>query len=583
MKNYTINKNIFFVAGILVIIGVLVYLKSFTVPFYFDDINNIVENNHLYLKTFSVQSIKDAAFLGPSANRPVAKITFGLNYYFNQHNVFGYHFVNILIHITTSFLLYIFVIKTIRLCPDKIDKNTAWQIAFFTALVWLIHPVQTNSVTYIVQRMTSLAALFYLSSFISYIKGRTAKNKTKIMSWFSASAVFFLLAAGSKENAAILPVMILLYEYYFFQDLSYHWLKKKLPYVLAALTLVTLFSFIYMNTNPVKTILSGYDHRNFTLWERLLTQPRVIFHYLSLLVLPLPSRLTLDYDYALSHGLFDPFSTFISICGILFLTGTALYLARKQRLISFCILWFLVNLVIESSIVPLEIAYEHRLYLPSMLFFLVLFLLFYKLTRRPILMKGAAYTLVILFSFWTIERNNTWAQPLPFWQDCVAKSPNKARPHNNYGLALLNAGKINEAIIQYKTALQLDPSYIQALGNLGSAYMAQGNKYAAIDHYEEYLKHDKNHEKALNNTGILYAQLGRFNKAKFYFSRAIEVNPLHADAHNNMGNIELQKGNYTEAIAHYNKTLKIDPEHKNAKMNLALAMRKSKTSNTNFH
>lgn len=576
-KAFHLNKNIL-VFGIFVIIGSLVYLKSLTVPFYFDDMHNIVENHYLQLKTLSFQNIKDAALLGPSANRPVAKLTFGLNYYFNQHNVFGYHLVNILIHIATSFLLYVFVLKTIKLCPEEIDKNTAWQIAFFTALVWLVHPIQTNSVTYIVQRMTSMAALFYLSSFISYIKGRTEKDRAKIISWFSASAVFFLLAAGSKENTVILPLMVLLYEYYFFQNLNSHWLKKRLPYVIAVLTVIILFSFIYINVNPVKFILSGYDHRNFTLLERLLTQPRVIFHYLSLLVLPLPYRLTLDYDYALSHGLFDPLTTFFAICGILLLAGTALYLARKQRLISFCILWFLLNLVIESSIIPLEIAYEHRLYLPSMFFFLILVLLFYNLIRRPIIIKTVIYSLVILFSFWTMERNNIWAQPVPFWQDCVAKSPNKARPHNNYGLALFNAGKTNDAIAQYKTALKINPDYIEAIGNLGFAYQALGNTYAAIDYYEQYLKHDKNHEKALNNTGILYAQLGRFNKAKFYFNSVLDINPRHADAHNNLGNVLAALGQDNEAIQHFKESLKINPNHNNARFNLNISIQKAEAN-----
>ena len=167
-----------------------------------------------------------------------------------------------------------------------------------------------------------------------------------------------LLAVGSKENAVTLPFFILLYEWYFFQNLANDWLKRRLSVIIGVLVFSALLSFLFLGPNPLETIMAGCEDRTFTLTERFLTQFRVVIHYISLLVYPHPSRLNLEHDFALSYSLFYPITTLFSIGAIIALLGLAIYLAKKKRLISFCILWFLGNLIIESSIIGLEIIFE---------------------------------------------------------------------------------------------------------------------------------------------------------------------------------------------------------------------------------
>jgi hypothetical protein len=168
------------------------------------------------LSRLTLGEIIEAGFGSGSSNRPVAKISFALNYYFHQYDVGGYHVVNILIHIIAGILLYFFVRATLNLPTLRSTYETYRWLPFLTALIWIVHPLHTQSVTYIVQRMNSMAALFYILSLFLYIKARTAKEKRKRWSLFSVCILSGLLALGSKENAATLPFFIVLYEWYFF-------------------------------------------------------------------------------------------------------------------------------------------------------------------------------------------------------------------------------------------------------------------------------------------------------------------------------------------------------------------------------
>jgi len=241
----------------------------------------------------------------------------------------------------------------------------SYKVSLFAALLFICHPIQTQSVTYIVQRMTSMAGMFYLLSFVLYIQGRLSPGYPRFI-YFGGMVLSYLLGVFSKENAAILPFFIALYEFYFFQkgELTPRNKKTVLGLVLSLLILGGIGFFIW-GQRYIQVTIEGYQTRTFTMAERVLTQSRIVLYYLTLLIYPYPSRLNLDYDFPISRSILDPPTTLISILIIAGLIGYSIWTAKKRPLLSFFILWYFGNLLIESSIFPLEMVFEHRLYLPS--------------------------------------------------------------------------------------------------------------------------------------------------------------------------------------------------------------------------
>ena len=353
--------------GLIVGVALLAYSNTFHVPFHFDDRPNITQNPNVQIKVFSWDRIERLIkYTYKESIRVFSYFTFALNYYFGGFNVFGYHLVNFLIHIASGIFLYAFLLLTFNL-PSLKEKygSISYKVALFTSLIFIAHPIQTQSVTYIVQRMASMAGMFYLLCLVLYIKGRLSTGWPRVF-YFGGMVLSYLLGVFSKENVAILPLFVALYEFYFFQNLDLSPRGKKILLALIAILLVLgIFGFIIWGERYINVIIEGYAYRTFTMSERVLTQFRIVLYYVTLLLYPHPSRLNLDYDFPISKTIFDPPTTLISILIVAGLIGYSIWKAKKRPVISFCILWYFGNLVIESSIFPLEMVYEHRLYLPA--------------------------------------------------------------------------------------------------------------------------------------------------------------------------------------------------------------------------
>jgi len=353
--------------GLIVGVALLAYSNTFHVPFHFDDRPNITQNPNVQIKVFSWDRIERLIkYTYKESIRVFSYFTFALNYYFGGFNVFGYHLVNFLIHIASGIFLYAFLLLTFNL-PSLKEKygSISYKVALFTSLIFIAHPIQTQSVTYIVQRMASMAGMFYLLSLVLYIKGRLSTGWPRVF-YFGGMVLSYLLGVFSKENVAILPLFVALYEFYFFQNLDLSPRGKKILLALIAILLVLgIFGFIIWGKRYINVIIEGYAYRTFTMSERVLTQFRIVLYYVTLLLYPHPSRLNLDYDFPISKTILDPPTTLISILIVAGFIGYSIWTAKKRPVISFCILWYFGNLVIESSIFPLEMVYEHRLYLPA--------------------------------------------------------------------------------------------------------------------------------------------------------------------------------------------------------------------------
>jgi Flp pilus assembly protein TadD len=593
----------FLIVAAAAIAVILVYIPALPGPFVFDDEANITENRPLRIHSLGWDELVGAAFKSPIANRPVANLSLALNYYFNGFNVVGYRLVNLLIHIFNGFLLYGLARATFQSPALAGVVEKPGLVAAFAATIWLVHPLHTQSVAYIVQRMTSLAVMFYLLALLCYAKARLGSPGGRRAALLGGAGLSGLLALGSKEIAATLPAVVWLYEWYFFQKLDASWLRRRLPWILAAGLLVGLISLVFLGIrNPIEPILSRYAGGDFSAWQRLLTQLRVVCLYMSLLVWPHPSRLNLDYDFPASASLVEPPST---LAGLLFIAGLlflAVRLAKREPLLSFSILWFFGNLVIESSVIPLETVFEHRTYLPSVMPVIALVALPFRLVRPRWAMIGLLSAVAAVGALWTQERNHVWGDAVTLWRDCVRKSPIKARPYNNLGTALVDKDRLPEAELILRKGLDLKPNYgdarynlgyvlirlgrmeegsrqlleairlepenYMAHNNLGIAYLLQENYPQAVFYLREALRLKPDSETARNNLGVALKNQGELDAALIEFAEAIRLAPNFAEAYNNLGSALKEQGRLKEAEANFQRALRINPDYATARQNL---------------
>jgi protein O-mannosyl-transferase len=536
--------------ALLAVIVILIYAGTLTTPFIFDDLYNIRENPHIRISSLSLKNLAGAALKSPLSKRPVANISFALNYYFHQYNLVGFHLVNILVHVACGIVLYLLVKATLQTPALRSHSEESGWLPFLTVFIWIVHPLQTQSVAYLVQRMNSMAAMFYVLSLLLYVKFRLSRCDAQAglltiasvpgRKWplLAGCVLAGLMALGTKEIAATLPAFIILYEWYFFQKLSLRWLRRHFL-ILAGIILLSIgLALGYLDGDPVAKILNSYQNREFGLSQRLLTEARIIIFYVSLLFWPHPARLNLDHDVSLSLSLTNPLTTLFSSAAIAALIILAVWIARREPLWSFAILWFFGNLIIESSVIGLELIFEHRNYLPSMFAILAIVSLvlrtFKALPRFSNLGVMALCMVGILFTAWTYERNKVWTDEVSLYRDSAEKSPQKARPHNNLGAALSRQGRLQEAIENYRKALSINPEYADAHYNLGYALAREGQLDEGLAHLLESLRLQPKSIKTLNNIGVVMVLLERYPEAIRYFEEALKLNPADADVRNNL-------------------------------------------------
>ncbi|RJP94142.1 MAG: tetratricopeptide repeat protein [Desulfobacteraceae bacterium] len=528
---------------LLIAAGTLVYSNTFRSPFVYDDINFITRNDpHVHMTDFSWAAIKEAALEGSPRHRYLPNISFAVNYYFGRENPFGYHLVNLGIHLLTGIFLFFLFLVTLRIDSGQdnhhpessgavVSVSPEW-VAFFGTLLWLVHPVQTNAVTYMCQRMTSMAALFFVLSLLLYVKGRMVYRKN----CFKSSVVFFagcvisgICAVASKENAGTLPIFILLFEWFFFQNFSGLRSARSRIGVSLGLILFIGISVHFLGDEPIRRILASYSRRDFTLSQRVMTEFRVVVYYLSLLVFPHPRRLILDHDYPLSHSLMTPISTIFSLAAIAGLMLAAVISARKHRLASFAILWYLGNLVIESSVIGIEIIYEHRMYLPAMFLYLLFSQMVFHAFREKRAAAGVLMAAALVLGGWAHQRNIIWQTDISFWTDSVQKAPGKARPWQNLAYSLQAAGKHTLAIDNYLKSLAIAPHPV-AYFNVGLCYENAGYYMDAAEAYASALKMKYNTPQVHSSLAVALTNIGEFRAAQAHFEQAYRMNPSDSGA-----------------------------------------------------
>jgi tetratricopeptide (TPR) repeat protein len=558
--------------GIIILLGIIIYSDSFDCSFHFDDYPQIVNNT-------KIQNLQDVqAWWNSSPNRPISTFTFALNYHFNQLDVRYYHLFNLIIHLINACLVWwltllIFSSPALKDNPIIRQKKV---IAFFTALLFVSHPLATQSVTYIVQRMTSMAAMFYLLSLILYVKARLSNkvNITKTL-LFTGSLISAVLAMLTKENAFTLPFAIVLFEFFFLRvkkQLSINFRDYRLLFLMAiflGVILIIPLKYSFTIFKPIPPSLG--NAYTVTSLNYLLTQFSVIIKYIQLLFLPINQNL--DYDFPVSNSFFD-IKTLLSFLVLLSLIILAIFFFKKYRIISFGIFWFFLTLSIESSFIPInDVIYEHRTYLPSFGFFLIITSgIYYLLWNKHKYIAISILVIIIASNSWlTYERNKVWKDDLILWNDTVLKNPNKARPFSNRGNEYWKLGQSDQALADFSEAIRIDSNYADAFDNRGVVYCTLRQYDKSIADLSRAIKLYPEFAKAYNNRGITYMNLRQWNKAIADYSMALKISHNFTDGYFNRGAAYYLEGKLDSAIADFSKVIEIDPKYAKAYFNRGVA------------
>lgn len=579
------------------IFGMLAYSNTFHAPFQWDEAafiekNPIVKDLSYFLETSRAKGFE---YYPALKGRYIGYLTFALNYKLHGLDVTGYHVVNIVIHILNALLVYLLVALTFK-TPFMLGSALSYYskvIAFFTAMLFVSHPVQTEAVTYIFQRLASLVTLFYMLSLVCYIKYRlqgpgdrelatTTSLSSYIVSgrWLLAAVFFAVLAMKTKENAFTLPIILTLYEFSFFRGETRQRILRLIPILLTLLIIPMTqagFDGAAEENTPTTPVMGGYEH--LSQHEYLLTQFRVIVTYIRLLFFPVNQNLY--YDYPVFSSFFNP-EVFLSFLFLLSILVFAVYLFRRSRvtghesrLMAFGILWFFVALSVESSIIPIPmIICEYRVYLPSAGAFLAittgLFILMAKVRDKKIRLAiiSSLILMTFVFSYAAYARNTLWGSNISLWEDVVKKSPQKAKGYNTLGNAYYDKGQIDTAISYYHSALKVQPHHAKVYYNLGNAYYGKGLIDNAIGHYQAAIRLNPRYADAHNNLGIAYASKDLTDMAIRHYETALRLKPEHAETYYNLGVTYYRKGLTDKAIGQLQTAIKLQPDYAEAYNNL---------------
>ncbi len=565
LKNW--RKSIVIILLLFLILPV--YSNSFTAAWQFDDKPNIIDNHYLHLRDLKPESLirtfytqpTDPSNPGTRLYRPIAFLTFALNWYFDKDNAIGYHIVNLLVHFLASVFLFLVILNLLD-APNlsRQFKHNKYLIAFLSAAMWSLNPIQTQAVTYIVQRMALLAAMFYILSILLYIKCRLSRSSIHRILLLLGCALSFLMALGSKENAAPLPAALLLIEVVFFQDLI--WKQKKTLFWVGSIAvgvLILLGGVWLLMRDGIISLFNGYEARLFTFSERLLTEPRIVLYYLSQIFYPIPTRLSIEHDVVISTSLFQPWTTLPAILLTLLLIGLGFSQIRQRPILALAILFFFLNHIIESTVLPLELIFEHRNYLPSMFIFLPIATGFqwlydcFSANKQSLLtgvLTGLVVLLIVCLGAGTYVRNLAWATELSLWRDAMKKAPQSARPLTNlawqlaYG-SVAHESQYDEALKLYEKALSLQkPKLFSSsviMNNMAGIYSKQGKHQEAIDLLEKAMVIAPSYSRGRYHLAKLLMVNGKWDRAEKHIDYLLAKDDTHEGYLNLKGLIFLMR------------------------------------------
>jgi Flp pilus assembly protein TadD len=532
---------------LLIFAAILVaYANSFSGPFIFDDLPWIAANPHVR-HLWPLWNVLQPPPGGGGTGRPLVCLTLALNYALSGLEPWSYHVFNLAIHASAALVLFGIVRRTLQ-GPRLRGRFGAHAngLAAAIAIIWAVHPMQTESVTYVIQRMESLMGLFLLLTLYCVIRGNDAPRRR---SWYAGAVACCVLGMGTKEGMAVTPIIVLLYDRVFLADSwTDLWHERCRLYAGLAATWLILILLIVINKTRGDTLL-GFPAVSW--WRYAQNQFGAMAHYLQLVFWP--DRLCIDYGWQ-SSSLPRSWIAVGAMLTVWLLAATGWALAKAPPL-GFLGAWFFLTLAPSSSVVPIQdMVAERRMYLPlSAVVTLVVIAAWNGLTAlsqrfgRTRAARGwACFALTALIAgalAWrTAERNQDYHSGIAIWSKTIAQRPQNGRAWNNLGYSYYKAGQLDSAVACLHRAIELLPTNAPTRG---MAYASLGN--------------------------VLVAQ-GRYNEAITQFSEALRLNPNDPDAHNDLGAALQQLGDREHAIGHLRTAIRLQPDHGRAHYNLSVLL-----------
>lgn len=577
----TLKRYVFAIIALFVLLSVI-YANSIYGTWVFDDLSNIIENR--ILPNFSWSAFIDE-YITKNFIRPLVFLSFLFNYRIGGYDIFGYHILNFAIHFISAIFVFLLIYKTLNL-PKLSGRygEHAYSIALLAAAFWATSPVHVTAVTYIVQRMAGMAGMFYFMGMYFYVQGRTAQSRSSAVIFYGLCSIAAVMAFLSKENAAMLPVSLYLYDLFLIRGADRQNIVKDLKRFALPFGGFLLIGAVYLLTTSFPLDYRAYT---FSLKERLLTEPRIIMFYLSLLLYPMPGRLMLDHDYTLSTSFFTPWTTALSIGVIIGLVIWALVIRQKRPLIAYCIIFFFLNHLIEGSVIPIEILYEYRNYIPSLSFFILLALVmiwalnFFKSNRIVFFLVAACITFLLAAQGDTVyRRNKLFFSEKYLWVDNIQKAPKLSRPHANLSIVYLREGNRQEALNEARKAVDLNkhPNFLAeaiALTNLGLMEDNINNdRKTATVYYQLAYAAQPNYSNLHAATAKLMARESALKAAQTHILKAISLDHNSSCNHSFYALILLQQNKINEALKEAHKAWSLNFANAEAKMVIAEIMRR---------
>ncbi|MBD5804893.1 lipoprotein NlpI [Azoarcus sp. Aa7] len=513
------------VATLIILIG-LAYHAAPQNSFHFDDAANIVRHGPVHMTDPGIDAIIRAARDGLLPQRVLPNVSFAIDWWRGNGSPAPFLITNIIIHAATAIATLALLLLVFQ--RSGAPPLTSWIFASAATAIWAIHPIQVQAVTYVVQRMASMVALFMLITVIAYARGRLTGRHGL---WYPVAILAAIAAWFSKENAYILPALILLAEYTLCRGAGERIRSRADMAILALPLLITIYVILDLAVfqGPVwNYVVPGYTHRDFTLSERLLTQPRVIFFHLGQMLMPLPERFSIEHEFALSTDLWTPWTTPLALAGILLWIVSGIWLALRSRFpaVGFLVLWVPATLAVESSVIALEIVFEHRMYLPSAGLAGLAGLGLMKLAERRF--RAAAIGLAGLITTGlfttTLYRIPTWRTPVTLYEHAVRHAPGVPRAWTNLATAYEDQDRSLEAIAAYTRALSLEPNRAIAHLNRGSSHRKLGDFAAAEADYRRFIELEPDDYRGPYALGALHAAAGRYDEAIRWLTAANRLN-----------------------------------------------------------
>ena len=534
----------------------LLYLGSLRAPFVYDDMHTIVQNPYItsisHAPGFFLPGQDWGARTEHSGWRPLWYLSFTLNYLLGGLDPTGYHIVNVAFHALAAVLVYFAALTLFRRRTAKPELA-----ALFAGLVFAAHPVQTESVSYIVSRSALMAALFYILSFMAYVRFRDKGGIAPLAACFAA----FAFAAMSKETAASFPVMIIAYEYSLREKPRPGW---AIAAVCAAGAAYVAFRLYLAGISGGTVIVRGIA-------VNLMTETYVVVQYIGKALWPV--NLCFDPEVRDVVSAADP--RFYLSAAALGLIGYAIFLLyRRDRLAGFLALWPFIAILPETAYPNVDAMAEHRLYLPmagaAMLMGYAASRVMAKEARRKACVAVAAVVVAAL-SIGTVSRNRVYASEIALWEDTVKKSPDKAMPAVSLGAALFRAGRTEESVSVLTQATVHGPDNPKAHNNLAFVLSQTGRYEDAKREYLRAIEIEPANYYALDGLAYTYTKLGDNASAEGCYRKEIRLRPDMPLAHRNLGALYLGAGRYKEAADELLVAVRLAPHDLGARQNLGAA------------